>query len=107
MLEYDKTDISEGIDLNKSSNSRECSLCHFWYFIDTFDELGIHCKNFDYQKYLCNGCHDMSMKTVSIKNLVIVYFKGNAYRIHFWYMSKDDAISIISNSNLIDKKGTL
>ena len=30
--------------------------------------------------------------------------KGSAYRIHFWYMSKDDAISVMSNSNLIDKK---
>ena len=43
----------------------------------------------------------------SIKKLVIAYSKGNAYRIHFWYMSKDDAISIIHNSNLINKKGTL
>ena len=113
MLEYDKIDISEGIDLNKSSNSRECSLCHFWYFLDTFDELrskelgssvGIRRKNFNYQKYLCDGCHDMSMKAVSIKNLAIVYSKGNAYRIHFWYLSKDDAISIIHNSNLINEK---
>ena len=47
------------------------------------------------------------MKAVSIKSLAIVYSKGNAYRINFWYMSKDDAISIIHNSNLIDKKGTL
>ena len=43
------------------------------------------------------------METVSIKNLAIVYSKGNAYRIHFWYMSKNDAISIMHNSNLIDK----
>ena len=47
------------------------------------------------------------MKAVSIKNFVIVYSKGHAYRIHFWYMSKDDAISIIHNTNLIDKQGTL
>ena len=93
MLEYNRIDISEGIDVNKSSNSRKCSLWHFWYFID---------KNFNYEKYICNGCHDMSMKTVSIKNLAIVYSKVNAYRIHFWYMSKDDAISIIHNSNLND-----
>ena len=39
--------------------------------------------------------------------VAIVYVKGSAYRIHFWYMSKDDAISIMSNSNLIDKKGVL
>ena len=47
------------------------------------------------------------MKTVSIKNLAIVYSKRSAYRIHFWYMNKDDAISIMHNSNLIDKKGVL
>ena len=46
------------------------------------------------------------MKTVSIKNLAIVYSK-NAYRIHFWNISKDDAINIMHNSNLIDKKGVL
>ena len=47
------------------------------------------------------------MKTVSIKNLAIAYSKGNVYRIHFWNMSNDDAINIIHNSNLIDKKGVL
>ena len=64
-------------------------------------------KNFNYQKYYCDGCHDISMKTVSIKNLTIVYSKGNAYRIHFWNISKNDAISIMNNSNLIDKSGFL
>ena len=33
--------------------------------------------------------------------------KGNAYRIHFWYMSKDDAINIMNGSNLFDKTGVL
>ena len=41
---------------------------------------------------------------MSFNNVAIVYVKGSAYRIHFWYMSKDDAISIMSNSNLVDKK---
>ena len=34
MLEYDRIDISEGIDVNKTSNSRECSFCHYYYFLD-------------------------------------------------------------------------
>ena len=63
-------DLSEGIDVNKTSNSRECSFCHYYYFLDI---------NFNYQKYLCDGCHDMSMKVNNIQNLAIVYFKGNAY----------------------------
>ena len=47
------------------------------------------------------------MKTISINNLAFVYSKGNSCRIHFWYMSKDDAISVMHNSNLIHKKGVL
>ena len=47
------------------------------------------------------------MKTVSIKNLAIAYSKRKAYRIHFWNISKDDAINIMYNSNLINKKGVL
>ena len=46
-------------------------------------------------------------KAISFNDVAIVYVKGSAYRIHFWYMSKDDAISIMNNSNLIDKMRVL
>ena len=46
-------------------------------------------------------------KAVTFNNAAIVFVKGSAYRIHFWYMSKDDAINIMNNSNLIDKMGVL
>ena len=99
MLEYDRIDISESIDVNKSdNNSGECSLSHYYYFLDI---------NFNYQKYLCDGCHDMSIKANSMQNLAIVYHKGNAYHINLVFITKDDAINLIKNSNLIDKKGTL
>ena len=75
MLEYDRIDISEGVDVKESEeNSRECCLCMFWYFTD---------KNFKYQTYLCDGCHDISIKAVSMQNLCIVYFGGNAYQVNF------------------------
>ena len=32
MLEYNKIDISEGIDVNKTSESKECDICYYWYF---------------------------------------------------------------------------
>ena len=44
---------------------------------------------------------------MSFIDVAITYVKGSANRSHFWYMSKDDAISIMNNSNLIDKKGVL
>ena len=46
-------------------------------------------------------------KAMSFNNVAIVYVKGSAYRIHFWYMRKDDAINIMNGSNLVDKKGIL
>ena len=46
-------------------------------------------------------------KAMRFNNVAIAYFKGNAYRINFWYMSKNDAINIINGSNLIDKRGVL
>ena len=44
-------------------------------------------------------------KAVSFNNIAIVYIKGSAYRIHFWYMSKDDTINTMNNSKIIDKMG--
>ena len=99
MLEYIRINISEGIDIKKcKETSRECGLCKCYYFLD---------KNFRYGQYLCNGCYDMSLKAISMKNLAIVYCGNQTYRINFTRMSKNDAFNLIKNSVIIDKKGTL
>ena len=46
-------------------------------------------------------------KAMSFNNVAILYFKRNAYRINFWYMSKDDAINIMNGSILLDRRGVL
>ena len=43
----------------------------------------------------------------NVNNVAIVYVKENAYKIHFWYMSKDDAINKMNDSNLVHKRGIL
>ena len=53
MLEYDRIDISEGIDINKTNASKECDIFHYWYFLD---------KNCNDEPYFCNGCHDLMQK---------------------------------------------
>ena len=95
MLEYDETDISEGIDVNKANASKECDNCHYWYFKDI---------GFKYEPYLCNGCHDLMRKAINFNDVAVVSYKGSDYRIHFCYLSKDDAISIMKNSDLNEKK---
>ena len=69
-----------------------------WYFLD---------KNFKYEPYLCNGCHDLLQKAKNFNDVAIVSVKESNYRIHFWYMSKNDAINIMKNSNLNKKSGSL
>ena len=98
MQKYDTIDISEGIDTNKTSVSQKCNICHYWHFLD---------KNFNYDPYLCNGCHDLMQKAMSFKNIAIVSIKENDYRIHFCCMSKNDAIVLMTNSTLKDKNGIL
>ena len=98
MLEYDRIDISEEIDINKANASKECEICHYWHFLD---------KNFKYESYLCNGCHDLMQKAMNFNDVAIFSIKGNNYRIHFRYISKDDAISIMNNYNLNERNWSL
>ena len=93
MLEYDRIDIWEEIDINKTNASKECKICYYWYFKDI---------GFKYEPYLCNDCHGLMQKAISFDDVAIVYVTGSAYRIQFWYMGKDDAICIMNNSNLIN-----
>ena len=92
MLEYDRTGICEGIDVNNTNALEECDIFHYWYFKD----IGF--------KYLCIGCHDLMQKGMSFNDVAIVYVKLSVYRIHFWSCTKSDAISIMNNFNLVDKK---
>ena len=71
---------------------------HYWYFLD---------KNFNYEKCLCNGCHDVMQKAMNFNDVAIVSIKGIDYRINFWYMSKNDAILLMNNCNLKNKNGIL
>ena len=67
MLEYNRIDISEGIDIKKcKETSKKYNLCKFYYFLD---------KNFNYGPYLCDGCYDMYAYNL-IKNAVIMGEKG-------------------------------
>ena len=66
MLEYNKIDISEGIDVNKTNKSKECMLCHYWYFLD---------KNFSYGPCLCDGCYNIMQKFIHFKNIAVAHVK--------------------------------
>ena len=98
MLEYDRIDISEGIDVDATNKSKECMLCHYWYFLD---------KNFSYEPYLCDGCYNIVQKSINFKNISIINVIKRAYRIYFLGMSKHETKTLMNNPNLSDKRGIL
>ena len=52
MVYYKRTDISERIDVNKTSEPKERNICHYQYFLN---------KEFKFQSYLCNRCGNLAM----------------------------------------------
>ena len=97
MLQYERIDISKGIDFGKTNKSVECMICHYWYFKD----IGFKC-----QPYVCNGCHDFSMIVQKLGDFVILRVKGVDYRCCVVNMSKKDAVSLVNNY-VLDNKGVL
>ena len=67
MLYYNRVDISEGNDLAKSNNNKECMICHYFFF---------NHGRFKFQDSLCNGCHDLTMLTIDISNIAIITVKN-------------------------------
>ena len=70
MLYYKRIDISEGTDLPKSNRSKECIICHYWFFN----------HGFKFQDSACNDCHDLTMLSVNINNIAIIIVKNVDYR---------------------------
>ena len=62
MLQYKKNDVSEGIDTNKISASKECMLCRYWYFKDVGLKFELH---------VFNKCHNVVMTAYELKNIAI------------------------------------
>ena len=94
MLQYEKIDISEEIDINKTSASKECMLCHYWYFKDV---------GYKFEPHVCNKCHDVLMTAYELKNIAILNVKSVDYRCIFLGISRNEAVDILNNSVLEDR----
>ena len=77
MLQYEKTDVSEGIESNKTSASKGCMLCHYWYFKDV---------GFKFEPHVCNNCHYILKTADELKNIAILNVKGVNFRCILWVL---------------------
>ena len=71
-------------------------ICHYWFFKD---------KNFNFEKHICNGCHDISMMYYKLENSATFKIKGADCRCILWNLTYDEAFDLLKNSKL-DEKGS-
>ena len=83
-LYFSRIDVSEGIDVNKTSKSKECNICHYWYFLD---------KGFKFQSYVCNRRHDLVMIFMNLSDRAILNIAGSDCRCNVSGISKSEAIN--------------
>ena len=94
MLRYQKIDVSEGIDVNKTSASKKCELCHYW----SFKDIG-----FKFKEYVCIKCHDLLMMAYSLKNIAILSAKGVTFRFILKGISKNEGLKRLNYSVTYDR----
>ena len=94
ILYYDRIDDSEGIDVNKTSASKECDVSYYWYFLN---------YSFELQQNVCNNCHGLLMMSVNLSDIVMLNIKGSGYCCIISLNSKNEAINVMQNADLTEK----
>ena len=98
MLYFDRTDVSEEIDVNGTSASKDYDVCHYWYFLNYI---------FKFQPNVCNRCHDLLMMSINLSDIVILNIKGSDYCCAISLIRKNEVTNLLQNADLTKKSGTL
>ena len=98
MLCFDRIEISERMDVNKTSALKRCDICHYWYFLN---------YSFKFQPNVCNRCHDLLMMSMNLSDIAILNIKVFDYRCIISLISKYEAVKLMQKADLTEKTGTL
>ena len=85
MLYYDRIDVSQGIDANKTSVSKECIICHYWYLLD---------EEFKFQPSVFKGCHYILMMSMNLQEIGVLNIFSVDYLCIVNEISKSEAINL-------------
>ena len=94
MMQCNKINVSEGIDVNKTSAWKDCELCHYWFFKDI---------GFKFEEHVCNKCHDLLTIAYSLKDIAILNAKGATFRCILMGISKNEGLKRLNNSVTYDR----
>ena len=91
MLYFEIINISRRINVDKTSASIECDICHYWYFLNF---------SFEFEPNVCNRSHDLLMISMNLSNISILNIKSSDYCCIISVISKNEAISVMQNAVL-------
>ena len=97
MLYFDRIDVSEVIDVNKTSASKKCDISHYWYFLN---------YSFRLQPNVCNRCH-LLMMPMNLSDIAILDAKSSDYCCIISFMIKNEAINLMQNADLTKESEAL
>ena len=104
MLYYYKITESDGLDTterqdvvrnNHILSSKQREICDFYCFKN---------RSFNYQPYICNECHFITVRSASLDDIKIVTVKGETYRVIAKNISNDRFIYLLKTNDLSEKK---
>ena len=99
MLHFDRNNVSEETAVKKkTSPSKECDICHYWYFLN---------RGFQFQQNVCNRSHDLFMKYMNLSDATILNIKVSHYLRVISGISKNKATNVMQNADLTGKSRTL
>ena len=93
MIHYDRIDAPEGIDVNKTRETKEFDIYYSWCFLN---------KRVKCRPNVCNRCHDLLMMSMNLSNIDFLNITEIIIRI-----SKSEAINLMQNTNFTEKCRTL
>ena len=94
MLRCQKINVSEAIDINKTTASKECELCHYWFFKDI---------GFKSEKHVCNKCHVLLTMAYSLKNIAKMSATGVTFPCILMGISKNEGLKRLNNLVTCDR----
>ena len=98
-IESEGLSTTESIDVDCTGvgSSKQCDICHFYFFKN---------RNFNYQHYICDGCHDAALRAQAITDIKIIIIKRGTYRV-ISNISHEDSTRLLKSNDLDEKLGYL
>ena len=97
MLYFNRINVSEGVNIKKTSTSKECIVCYCWQFLD---------KEFKFQLNVCNACYDVLMMSMNFSSIAFLNILAVDYSCIIDKISKSETIALLNNENLNEKSET-